>query len=99
MNIIISTQKITENTLQLKNHFTDKLQALEDKYKAKLTKAEGILEGKTHHLFFAEIVLHGSHINLDAKAETSNPYQSIDTAVDRLETQLAKLLSKQHSHR
>jgi putative sigma-54 modulation protein len=58
-----------------------------------LNKAEVVLD-TDHNKFRAEIVVHGAKINLDAKAETDNMYESIDKAVERLQRQIDKKFSK-----
>ena len=99
MNIIVSTNNVKNNVSPFKKEITAKLQDIEDKYKAKLIKAEVVLEERVHNRFSAEVVLYGSNINLDAKAETKNMYESIALVAERIEAQLYKLLDKQQSHR
>ena len=86
MDIIVSARHM-ELTEAMRNSVIDSLSAI--KHGKSLTKAEVVLD-VDHNKFRAEIVLHGSKINLDAKAETDNMYEAIDKAVERLQKQLNK---------
>jgi ribosomal subunit interface protein len=86
MDVIVSARHM-DLTEAMRDSVIDALSAI--KHGKKLTKAEVVLDSD-HKLFRAEIVLHGSGINLDAKAETDNMYEAIDKAVERLQKQLDK---------
>lgn len=95
MDIIVSARH-TELTEAMKNSVIGSLDRISQS--RLLNKAEVVLD-VDHNKHRVEIVLHGNSINLDAKAETDNMYESIDKAVERLERQLEKKLEKKHSHK
>ena len=90
MDIIVSARHM-ELTEAMKNSAIGSLQGVN--HSKQLTKAEVILDAD-HNKFIAEIIVHGSKINLEAKAEMDDMYAAIDKAVDRLQTQINKKFSK-----
>jgi len=52
------------------------------------------------YLHLAEIVVHAKrHIRLDARESTENMYASIDSVVDKIETQLRRSVDKRHQRK
>jgi putative sigma-54 modulation protein len=88
MEIIVSARH-TSLTDAMKDAVTERLEAMEKHSHLTLTKAEAVLsvERKVNSV---NIVLHGNHVNLDAKAEGRDMYVVIHEAVDKLERQLEK---------
>ena len=96
MDIIISARHM-DLTDAMKNSVHSSLEGL--KHSGNVTKAEVVLDA-SHNKYKAEIVIHGTKLHLDAKAETDNMYEAIDKAVDRLQKQVDKQFGKMiHSHR
>lgn len=74
-----------------------KLQKAE-RYFDQLIWAQAILEVQKHrHL--AELVMHGAHRTLRAKAEAGDLYSAIDGVVDKMDQQLHKYKEKLKLHR
>lgn len=90
MDIIVSARHM-ELTDAMKNSVISSLEGLN--HASNLTKAEVVLD-TDHKQFRAEIVVHGSKMNLDAKAEMDDMYDAIDKAVDRLQKQIDKKFGK-----
>jgi ribosomal subunit interface protein len=86
MDIIVSARHM-ELTESMRSSVHDSLSSIN--HGKQITKAEVVLDSD-HKKFRAEIVVHGSKLNIDAKAETGNMYEAIDKAVERLQTQLDK---------
>lgn len=79
-----------------KQWITEHLEKIEREYK-KLTSARVILDSqKTLH--YAEVILHGKNINIDAKAEDPDLRVAVTHALDKAERQLQKFLSKIKDH-
>ena len=90
MDIIVSARHM-ELTESMKNSVIGSLEGIN--HAKQLTKAEVVLD-TDHNKFIAEIIVHGSKTNLEAKAEMDDMYAAIDKAVDRLQKQLDKKFSK-----
>ena len=90
MDITVSARHM-ELTEAMKNAATSSLEGIN--HGQQLTRAEVILDAD-HNKFIAEIIVHGSKINLEAKAEMDDMYAAIDKASERLQTQLDKKFSK-----
>ena len=73
----------------LRNHVTDKLSKVVDKYLDKVTEAHVTLslERYLHH---ADINLHAGHFHVRGKEKSEDMYASIDLACDKIERQLKK---------
>ena len=97
MEIIVSARHM-DVTESMRDEVESRLHKIAEKY-SKLTKAEVVMSSnKGRHE--AEIVLHGKQINLDAKAETENMYESIHQAADKMERQLEKKTrNNKHGHK
>lgn len=82
----------------LRNHVTDKLTKVVDKYLDKVTEAHVTLslERYLHH---ADINLHAGHFHVRGKEKCEDMYASIDMAVDKIERQLKKYKERLRSHR
>ena len=93
MDIIVSARHM-DLTDAMRNSVISSLESLN--HTGNINKAEVVLDSD-HKKFRAEIIIHGSHLNLDAKAETGNMYESIDKAVERLQIQINKKFDKNHS--
>lgn len=96
MDIIVSARHM-ELTEAMKNSAIGSLQGIN--HSDQLTKAEVVLD-TDHNKFIAEIIVHGSKTNIEAKAEMDDMYAAIDKAVNRLQKQLDKKFSKMlNSHK
>lgn len=95
MDIIVSARHM-DLTEAMKNSVISSLEGLN--HTQNLNKAEVVLD-TDHNKFRAEIVVHGSKMNLDAKAEMDDMYDAIDKAVERLQTQIDKKFGKMHNHK
>jgi putative sigma-54 modulation protein len=86
-------EKLTEG---LKSHVEDKIQRVE-KFLGKIKEAHVILnfEKKVH---ICEVTLAAKNLKLSAKATSRDMYQSIDAALNRLETQAHKQKDKRVGH-
>ena len=82
----------------LRNHVQEKLGKVVDKYLDKVTEAHVTLslERYLHH---ADINLHAGHFHVRGKDKSEDMYASIDTAIDKIETQLKKHKDRLKSHR
>jgi putative sigma-54 modulation protein len=82
----------------LRNHVTDKLSKVVDKYLDKVTEAHVTLslERYLHH---ADINLHAGHFHVRGKEKSEDMYASIDLACDKIERQLKKYKDRLKSHR
>lgn len=49
--------------------------------------------------FYAEVILHGKHIEIESKAKSDNLIPAIDEAIEKTERQLRRHLDKQHEHK
>lgn len=90
MDIIVSARHM-DLTEAMKNSVISSLEGLN--HTNNLNKAEVVLD-TDHKKFRAEIVVHGTKTNLDAKAEMDDMYDAIDKAVGRLQKQIDKKFSK-----
>ena len=48
---------------------------------------------------FAEIILSGEHLHVNAKEETGDLYSAIDLAMDKIERQIRKAVTKRKAHK
>jgi len=82
----------------LRNHVTEKLSKVVDKYLDKVTEAHVTLslERYLHH---ADINLHAGHFHVRGKEKSEDMYASIDMACDKIERQLKKYKDRLKSHR
>jgi putative sigma-54 modulation protein len=85
-------------TEALRNHVTDKLSKVVDKYLDKVTEAHVTLslERYLHH---ADINLHAGHFHVRGKEKSEDMYASIDIACDKIERQLKKYKDRLKNHR
>ena len=85
-------------TEALRNHVTDKLSRVVDKYLDKVTEAHVTLslERYLHH---ADINLHAGHFHVRGKEKSEDMYASIDIACDKIERQLKKYKDRLKNHR
>lgn len=95
MEKIISGRR-RELTTAIKNHILDGLERLESECQ-KLTTARVVVDKQKleHHV---EVILHGSHIDIEANGRDDNLWAAIDQAIDRAERQLLRELDKRHNH-
>ncbi len=93
------TFKHMDGTEAIKAHVKEQTEKL-SKFVSGSYKADWVffVEANDH---VAELRVHGPHIDFHGHARTSDLYQSIDQAVDKLETQLRKNkeILKDHLHR
>ncbi|HEX9575840.1 MAG TPA: ribosome-associated translation inhibitor RaiA [Myxococcales bacterium] len=82
----------------LRNHVTDKLSKVVDKYLDKVTEAHVTLslERYLHH---ADINLHAGTFHVRGKEKSEDMYASIDLACDKIERQLKKYKDRLKNHR
>jgi putative sigma-54 modulation protein len=82
----------------LRNHATEKLAKVVDKYLDKVTEAHVTLslERYLHH---ADINLHAGQFHVRGKEKSEDMYASIDLACDKIERQLKKYKDRLKSHR
>ena len=82
----------------LRNHCTDKLSKVVDKYLDKVTEAHVTLslERYLHH---ADVNLHAGHFHVRGREKSEDMYASIDLAIDKIERQLKKHKERLRSHR
>ncbi|HAR67135.1 MAG TPA: ribosome-associated translation inhibitor RaiA [Lentisphaeria bacterium] len=95
MEKIISGRR-RELTDAIKSHVLSGLDRLESEYE-KLTSARVVVDRQKleHHV---EVILHGSHIEIEANGRDENLWCAIDQAVDRAERQLRRELDKRNNH-
>jgi len=96
MEVIISGRHI-EVDEGIKAYATDKMQKLATEY-PKLTTARVVLELERNWRL-VEAHVNGKHLNLNAKAKSTDFHISIDPAADKLEKQLRKYLERIQEHR
>ena len=96
MEIIISGRHF-DITDERKVHTEAQVARLADEY-SKLTIARVVMEMERSWQV-AEIHLTGKNMDIEAKAQTRDMYQSVDEAVDKAEKQLRKQLEKIQQHR
>jgi putative sigma-54 modulation protein len=85
-------------TEALRNHVTEKLSKVVDKYLDKVTETHVTLslERYLHH---ADINLHAGHFHVRGKEKSEDMYASIDMACDKIERQLKKYKERLKNHR
>ena len=82
----------------LRNHVTDKLSKVVDKYLDKVTEAHVTLSLE-RYLHQADINLHAGHFHVRGKEKSEDMYASIDMAIDKIERQLKKHKERLKNHR
>lgn len=79
-----------------KEYTEKKLGAILDEYH-KITSARVVLDvQKMRH--FTEIIVYGKHLNIEAEAESYDIYESIDSAVGKIDKQLRRFFDKVQDH-
>jgi ribosomal subunit interface protein len=97
MEVIVSARHMSKVPPSMKSEAEDLLARITEKY-PKLTKAEVVMD-KTKKGCFAEVVLHGKGIDMEARSlETTNLYDAVHQAVERLEKQLSKKHGRRKRH-
>jgi putative sigma-54 modulation protein len=96
MEIIISGRHLGV-TEEMKAHAERRLQTVAAEY-PKLTTARVVMEME-RNWHIVEVHLNGKHLDLEAKAKTTDMYASIDEAAEKIEKQLRKYLDRVHDHR
>lgn len=75
----------------LRDYATEKVERVAAKYLKGHVEAHVILEATRHrHQNLAEINIHASHFDISAHTYDGDMYAAVDTAVDKVETQLRK---------
>src|SRR6267143_2093372 len=82
----------------LRNHVTDKLSKVVDKYLDKVTEAHVTLSLE-RYLHQADVNLHAGTFHVRGKEKSEDMYASIDMAVDKIERQLKKYKERIKSHK
>lgn len=96
MDIIVSARHMRHVSPSMRDEIEARLSKM-SQY-ANLTKAECVMD-KVKSGSYAEIVLHGKGIHLEAKSDsTSNLYEAIHQACNRMEKQLKKKQGKRKKH-
>lgn len=95
MTIMVSGRHFSVSE-EMKDYAENKLKAiLEDKHK--ITNVQIVLDlQKTRHK--AEIIVHGKNLNIEADSETYDMYESIDTAMGKIDRQINKYFDKKQDH-
>lgn len=63
----------------------------------KITNVKVVLDlQKTRHK--AEIIIHGKNLNLEADCESYDMYESIDSALGKIDRQISKYFDKKQDH-
>ncbi|WCL54517.1 ribosome hibernation-promoting factor, HPF/YfiA family [Gimibacter soli] len=82
----------------LTTHVTDRLQAITEKYFTRSIDASATFH-KEGHLTRADISLHANQgINMQARAETDDPYAAFELAADKIEKQLRRYKRRLKNH-
>lgn len=96
MDIIVSARHMRHVPPTMRDEIEARLSKM-SQY-ANLTKAECVMD-KVKSGSYAEIVLNGKGIHLEAKSDsTKNLYEAIHQACDRMEKQLKKKQGKRRKH-
>ena len=96
MDIIVSARHMDHVPPTMKSEIEARVSKM-SQY-SKLTKAECVLD-KVKSGNYAEIVLNGKGIHLESKSDsTTNLYEAIHQACDRMERQLKKKQGKRRKH-
>ena len=95
MTIMVSGRHVSV-TDAMKEYAESKLKAiLEDRHK--ITNVNIVLDlQKTRHK--AEIIIHGKNLNLEADSESYDMYESIDSALGKIDRQISKYFDKKQDH-
>jgi putative sigma-54 modulation protein len=86
VNIASRHEQLTEG---LRNHIEEKIQRVE-RYIGKIKEAHVVLSFERKKLHLCEVNLTAKNLKLSARASSHDMYQSIDTALQRLEKQAHK---------
>ena len=94
--VISISGKHVSVTDEMKDYAEKKIRSIiEDKHK--INKTIIVLEvEKNRHI--AEFIVHGKNINFEADFESFDMYESIDTAVAKIERQIEKYFDKKQDH-
>lgn len=95
MSIIVSGRHM-QVTDALRQHAEEKLGVILAEYH-KITSVRVILEMQKGHQQ-VEIVVHGKHLEIEAKHQSFDMYESIDQATVKVATQLRRHFDKIHDH-
>ena len=95
MTITVSGRHVSV-TDAMKNYAESKLEAiLEGRHK--ITNVNVVLDlQKTRNK--AEIIIHGKNLNIEADCESYDMYESIDSALGKIDRQLSKYFDKKQDH-
>jgi len=80
----------------MKDYAEEKLQGIIDEYR-KISSARAILDIQKSR-FFAEVIIHGKNINVEADHESYDMYESIENAADKAEKQIRRYFDKIQDH-
>ncbi len=95
MSIIVSGRHV-EVTESMKEYAESKLSAiLEDKHKISSARIVLNLEKDRH---FAEVIVHGKGLNIEADSESYDMHESIDTVMGKIERQIDRYFDKKQDH-
>ncbi len=95
MDIIISGRHVSV-TDAIREHAEEKLGPVVESY-PKITSARLVLDVQKNRQE-AEVIIHGKNLEVEARAESYDMYESIDKAVDKADKQLKKHFDKLQDH-
>jgi putative sigma-54 modulation protein len=96
MDITVSSRHLTVGD-KTKQYLSDKLSAVFDSKPIKISSVNVVL-GLEKNRYSAEILVNMKKFNAEAKEESFDLYESIDNAVEKIETQVMRHLDKMQDH-
>jgi len=97
MQIIIAGRHFTVSD-SLKQEINERLETMLTHVHLKISTVRVILDVEHIHRCKAEIVISMKSSVIEADVTTRDMYESIDTAIDKIETQVRKYLDKKQQH-
>jgi len=98
MQIIISGRHVNVSE-EMKQHIESKITDAIDKQSLKVTSARVVLSMEKQSRYQAEVIVHMKNHDFEAAAETYEIYEAIDIAIEKIQTQVKKLVSKVQEHK
>ncbi|MBN2640382.1 MAG: ribosome-associated translation inhibitor RaiA [Victivallales bacterium] len=98
MQVIISGRHVTV-TEEMKQHIEAKTLDIMSRKSLKITSIRAILSLESQNRYKAELIVNMKNHTFEADAETYDVYESIDAAVDKVSSQIKKLVDKVQDHR
>lgn len=96
MEIVVSSrhQHVSNET---KQYVAEKIDAILENKTIKITSVKVVLDQQKNR-YMAEVIVNAKNVDFEADAETFELYESIDTAVDKIDSQLSRYLDKKQDH-